>query len=106
MKLEDLSLRQVAVAIPILALLNWAIFQFGILPKMTEQERNEIYAGWMSTPYPYVISLAFICAAIWFVFSYRGRYSTQGRRVAAFGMALGAMCGMLLILVIRITWHI
>jgi hypothetical protein len=105
-KLEDLSFRQVAVVIPILALLNWAIFQFGILPKMTEQERNAIYAGWMSTPYPYVISLGLVFAAIWFVFSYRGRFSTQGRRIAAFGMALGTVCGMLLILVIRITWHI
>jgi len=62
-KFDGLSFRQIAVAIPILALLNWAIFQFGILPKMTEQERKAIYAGWMSTPYPYVISLAFVCAA-------------------------------------------
>jgi len=105
-KLEHVSFRQIAVAIPILAFLNWAIFQFEILPKMTSQERNEIYAGWMSTPYPYLISLAFICAAVWFVFSYRGRYSTQGRRIAAFGMALGTVCGMILILVVRITWHI
>jgi len=105
-KFESLSFRQVAVGIPILALLNWGIFQFGILPKMPEQERKGIYAGWMSTPYPYVISLAFVCAAIWFAFSYRGRSSTHGRRIAAFGMALATVCGMLLMLVIRSTWHI
>jgi len=73
---------------------------------MTEQDRKGIYAGWMSTPYPYAVSVALICAAIWFVFLYRGSYSTQGRRVAAFAMALGASCGILIILVIRITWHI
>ena len=106
MKLENVSFRQIAVAIPILAFLNWAIFQFEILPRMTDEERSGIYAGWMSTPYPYLISLAFICAAVWFVFSYRGRYSTQGRRIAAFGMALGTVYGMILILVIRVTWHI
>jgi hypothetical protein len=94
------------VGIPILALLNWGIFQFEILPKMPEQERKDIYAGWMSTPYPYVISLAFVCAAIWFAFSCRGRFSTHGRRIAAFGMALATVWGMLLMLVIRSTWHI
>lgn len=98
MKLEELSLRQVAVAIPVLALLNWAIFQFGFLPKMTEQERNGICDGWMSTPYPYVISVALVCTAIWFVFFYRGRYATHGRRITAFAMALGALCGMLMIM--------
>ncbi|HXR32202.1 MAG TPA: hypothetical protein VN830_00730 [Verrucomicrobiae bacterium] len=106
MRLENLSLRQVAIAVPILGLVNWAIFLFAFLPKMTEQDRKGIYAGWMSTPYPYAGSIALICAAIWFVFLYRGSYSTQGRRVAAFAMALGASCGMLIILVIRITWHI
>ena len=105
MSLENLSFRQVAVAVPILGLLNWAIFQFG-MSRMTEQERRGIYAGWMSTPYPYAISVALVCTAIWFVFFYRGRYATHGRRITAFAMALGALCGMLMILVIRVTWHI
>jgi hypothetical protein len=47
-KFEDLSFRQVAVAMLILALLNWATFQFEMLPKMTQQQRNGIYAGWVS----------------------------------------------------------
>jgi hypothetical protein len=106
MKLENLSLRQVVVAVPILGLLNWAILQFALLPNMTEQERRGIYSGWMSTPYRYAISAAYICAAIWFVFFYRGRYLTHGRRIAAFAMGLGALGGMLMLLVIRVTWHI
>jgi len=40
------------------------------------------------------------------VFSYRGRYSTHGTKIAAFGMAMGAFCGMLLTLLIRLSWHI
>lgn len=106
MKLEKFSFRLVAVAVPMLALLNWAIFQFALLPKMTEQERKGIYAGWMSTPYPYAVSVALVCATMWFVFWYRGRYSTHGIRIAAFAMAVGALSGMLMILVIRLTWHI
>jgi hypothetical protein len=105
-KLENLSFRLVAVAVAMLALVNWAIFQFAALPKMTEQERRGIYAGWMSTPYPYAISVVLICAAIWFAFWYRGRFSTHGIRIAAFGMAVGALFGMLMILMIRLTWHI
>jgi hypothetical protein len=99
-------MRQVAVAVPILGLFNWAILQFALLPGMTEQQRRGIYSGWMSTPYPYAFSAALICAAVWFVFSYRGRYSTHGRRIAAFGMVVAALCGMLMIVLIRATWHI
>jgi len=105
-RIENLSMRHVAIAIPILGLLNWAFLQFAALPGMTEQERGGLYSGWMSTPYPYGVSVLLVCAAAWFVFSYRGHYSTHGRRIAAFGMALGALCGMLMVLVIRITWHI
>jgi hypothetical protein len=105
-RLEKLSFRQVTVGIFVLALLNWAFLQFAALPNMSEQERRAIYSGGMSTPYPYAISVALICAAIWFAFSYHGHYSTQGRRIAAFGMALAGLCGMLMILVIRLTWHI
>ena len=106
MRIENLSLRQVGVAVPILGLLNWAILQFAILPRMTEQERRGLYSGWMSTSYPYLVSFALICAAVWFVFSYRGRYSTNGRKITAFAIAVGALCGMLMVLLIRMTWHI
>ena len=106
MRIENLSMRQVAVAVPILGLFNWAIWQFALLPGMTEQERTGIYSGWLSTPYPYAVSVAYILAAVWFVFSYRGRYSTHGTKIAAFGMAMGAFCGMLLTLLIRLSWHI
>ena len=49
MRLIDLSFRQVAVGVLILGILNWAMFQFGFLPNMTEQERRDIHAGRMST---------------------------------------------------------
>lgn len=106
MKLENLSFRQVAAGIFLLALLNWALLQFIALPNMSEHDRKEIYAGWISSPYSYAIAFALILALGWFAFSYRGRYSTHGRRIAAFGMAVAGLCGMLLIIVVRVTWHI
>jgi len=106
LRLETFSLRQVAIGIAILGLANWAILQFGLLPMMTAQQRDAIYPAWASSPYVCAISLAFVCAAIWFVFSYRGSHSTQRRRIIVFAMALGALGGMLLTLVIRTTWHI
>jgi hypothetical protein len=105
-RLENLSFRQVAVAVAILGLTNWAILQFAALPNMTEQERAGLYAGWMSTPYPYAISAALIAAALWFVILYQGRYATHGKKIAAFGIALGALAGMALLLIIRRSWHI
>ena len=106
LRLENLSLRQVAIGVSILGLANWAILQFGLLPMMTAQQRDAIYPTWVSNPYIYAASLAFVCAAIWFVFSYRGSHSTQRRRIIVFAMALGTLGGMLLMLVIRTTWHI
>ena len=106
MKLENLSFRQVAVAVAIVGLLNWAILQFATLPDMTEQERAGLYAGWMSTPYPYVISVVLIAATLWFALLYQGQYGTHGKRIAAFGMALGGIAGMAIILIIRRSWHI
>jgi hypothetical protein len=106
MKLEDLSLRQVAIGVPVLGLLDWAFLQFVALPNMTERQRALLYSIWDSTPYLYAITLAFVGFAIWFVFFYRGPLMTQGRKIAIFGMALGSVCGMLMILVIRLTWHI
>ena len=106
MRPENLSTRQIAVLVPVLGLLCWSILQFALLPHMTEQERRGIYPAWMSTPYPYAVSLVFISFASWFAFLYRGRYSTHGRRMAAFAIVLGALCGMLMILVIRHTWHV
>src|SRR5580765_8168824 len=105
-KLENLSFRQVAVGIFLLTLLNWAFLQFIALPNMSEHDRKEIYAGWISSPYSYAISVALILAFGWFAFSYRGRHSTHGRRIAAFGMALAGLCGILLIIVVRVSWRI
>lgn len=106
MRLGDLSFRQISVAVAILWIFSWIVSQFVILPHMTQQERTGIYAGWMSTPYPYVISLSLILGACWFAFLYRGRYATHGRRIFAFGMALGGIGGMLMILLLRASWHI
>ncbi len=106
MKIEDLSLRQVAAGVSVLGFLNWAVLQFLILPTMPEEQRKRLYAGWLSTPYPYAISLAFMLFAVWFVFSYRGRFSTRGRQIAVFAMAMGALCGIVMILAIRTVWHI
>jgi hypothetical protein len=105
-ELENLSFRQVAVGIFLLTLLNWTFLQFIALPNMSEHDRKEIYAGWISLPYSYAISVALILAFGWFAFSYRGRHSTRGRRIAAFGMALAGLCGMLLISVVRVSWRI
>jgi hypothetical protein len=106
LRLGDLSFRQISVAAVILWIVTWAGFQFVILPHLTQQERVGIYAGWMSTPYPYTISVSLILAAGWFAFSYRGRYATHERRILVFGMALGVIGGMLMILVLRASWHI
>jgi len=54
-RIENHSIRQVAVAVPILGLFNWAILQFALLPGMTEQERKGIYSGWLYTPYRYAV---------------------------------------------------
>jgi hypothetical protein len=99
-------MRQVAIGVPVLGLLDWAFLQFIALPNMTDRQRALLYSVWDSKPYLYVLSLAFVGFAIWFVFFYRGPLMTQGRKIAVFGMALGAVCGMLMIFVIRFTWHI
>src|SRR5579863_5566150 len=103
---ERLSLRQVSICVLVLGVLNWAGLQFVILPKMTVAERREIYSGWMSTPYPDVAGLIFICSAAWFLAFYRGTRATHGIRIAICAMASGAFYGMLMILAIRIAWHI
>jgi hypothetical protein len=105
-KFDNLSFRKVAVGIFLLALLNWAFLQFIALPNMSQHDRKEIYAGWVSSPYLYAIAVTLILAFAWFAFSYRGRHSTHGRRITAFGMALAGLCGILLIVVVRVTWHI
>src|SRR5262245_27653311 len=92
MRVENLSLRQVSIAIPVLALINWAWLHFAVLPSMTGDQRRRLYSGWGSTPYPYALSVAFICFAIWFVFSYRGKFATRGRKIGVFAMALGSLC--------------
>jgi hypothetical protein len=104
--LERFSLRQVAGAVAMLMIVNWSILQFALLPMVTPQQREAIYPAWMSNPYVYAIPLLFVGAAIWFVFSSRGRCSTQTRRIVAFAMAIAALGGMLMTLVIRSSWHI
>lgn len=99
-------MRQVAIGVPALGLLDWAFLQFIALPNMTDRQRALFYSAWDSKPYLYVLSLGFIGFAIWFVFFYRGPLMTPGRKIVVFGMALGAVCGMLMILVIRLTWRI
>ena len=106
MKLEDFSLRQVAVGVPVLGILNWAFLQFVALPNMSESQRKQLYTGSAFARYGYSISFAFVCFAIWFVFFYRGPFMTHGRKIAVFGLALGSVCGFLMILIIRLTWHI
>jgi len=106
LKLSDLSIRQVAIAVPTLAILNWAVFQFAVLPNMSEEERRQLYPGWISSPYVYALCFIFIGFALWFVFLYRGTLATHERRIALFGMALGSFFGMLMISAIRLSWHI
>jgi len=106
MKLKDLSLRHVAVIVPAFTLVAWVVFQFAILPNVTEGQREHLYSGSGSTPYLYAMNIAFICFAIWFVFSYRGPLATPERKTVIFAIALGSVCGMLLTIAIRLTWHI
>ena len=106
MTFGELSLLQVGIGVPVLGFLNWALLQFLILPEMPEEQRKQLYAGWASTPYPYAMSFAFILFAAWFVFYYRGRFSTHGRKIAVFATAIGALCGIVMILAIRAVWHI
>ena len=106
MKFEDLSLRQVAIGVPIFGLINWAILQWAVLPTMPEDRRKQLYTGSASSPYLYGVCLAFIVFAVWFVFKYQGRFATHGRKVAVFAMALGSICGMIMILAIRAYWRI
>ena len=106
MKLSDLTLRQVGIGIPLLGLLNWAVFQFAILPSMSANEREQLYPTWIPWPSLYLICAIFIAVAFWFVFRYRGTLATTERRVVLFALALGFLCGMLMIASIRIVWHI
>jgi hypothetical protein len=105
MKLEDVSLRQVAVGIPALALAYWAALQFAILPHISEDRRRRIYSG-LGAPYFRAVSLIFMAFAAWFVFRYQGRFATRGRKIVIFALALGSFCGMILEFAIRAYWHI
>src|SRR5580704_10988225 len=98
MKLEDLSVRQVAIAVPALGVLNWAILQFAFLPGMSRSQREHLYAG--SNPYLYALTVAFIVFGCWFTFGYRGRFATHGRKIAVFAIALGSLCGMVMVIAI------
>lgn len=106
MRTENISLMHVAIAVGFLALVNWAVLQFGIMPNMPPEQREVLYSGLPSSPYVYAMSLAFLVFAAWFVFYYRGRFSTHTRRIVVFGMACGTIGGMILIVAIRTVWHI
>lgn len=106
MKLSDLTLGQVGIGVLALGLLNWAVLQIAVLPNMSGDQRTQLYPAWVSSPYPYTICLVFVAAALWFVFRYRGTLATHERRIALFAMPLGSLCGMLMIAVIRVMWHI
>lgn len=106
MRVEKLSLRQVALVIPVVAFFNWVVLQFALVPGMGPEERTSMYPSWLSTPYPYVVSFVFMCAAIWFAHFYRGRYATHGLKLSVFALAWAALCGLAVILAIRLTWHI
>jgi hypothetical protein len=103
-KLEDLSLRQIAIGVPAFGFVNWALLQFVFLPKMLQSQRDHLYAG--SNSYLYSLSIAFIIFAYWFTFRYRGQYATHGRKIVVFAMALGSLCGMIMMFAIRAYWHI
>jgi hypothetical protein len=106
MRLSDLTIRQGGIGVPVLGLLNWAVLQFAVLPNMSADQRRQLYPNWISSPYLYATCVAFVCVALWFVFRYRGTLATQERRIALFAMALGSLCGTLLILALRVTWRI
>ncbi len=106
MKLEDFSLRQVAIGIPALVFAYWAALQSVILPHMSEDRRRHIYPNNFGAHYLQAISFAFIIFAAWFVFRYKGRFATHGRKLVVFAMALGSFGGMILEFAIRSYWHI
>jgi len=106
MKLEDFSLRQVAIGIPTLVFAYWAAMQFVILPHMSDERRRHIYPNDFGAHYLQALSAVFIIFAAWFVFRYDGRFATHGRRIVVFAMALGSACGWLLEVAIRSYWHI
>jgi len=100
-KLEDFTLRQVGVAVALLALVDWAVCHFLLLPGMPEEQRRRLYST--LNPYLSALSLTFVAFALWFVFWYRGHLPTHKARLAMFALALGTLCGFLMIVVIRAT---
>src|SRR5579863_7111347 len=106
MRLDKLSLRQVSMAIPVVAFFNWVALQFALVPQMAESDRENLYPRWLATPYPYVISVIFMGFAIWLAFSYRGRLATHGLKLTVYALALAVLCGLAVILAIRITWGV
>lgn len=106
MKLSDLTFRQIAIGVPALGFLNWAVLQFAFLSSMSADQRKQLYPAWIPWPYLFVLSTAFVVIALWFVFRYRGTLATHERRIVLFAMALGSLCSMLMIAAIRLAWHI
>jgi hypothetical protein len=73
------------VAAAILGILNWAVLQFVILPHMTQQERVDIYAGWMSTPY----LMLFLSRSFWPLVGSRFSITHDSRRMEDESLYLG-----------------
>ena len=105
MKLERLSLRQIATGVPVLGLIEWAWAQFVFVPRLTTAQREDFYSGGYYA-YAWMFGIAFLCFAMWFVFFYQGTLATHKRKIIIFAMGMGSLCGMLTNLAIRLTWHI
>lgn len=106
LEMKVFSIRQIAIGIPALMLLNWAVLQFAVLPRMNELQRREIYPEWVPWHSLFVLCTVFIGFAFWFVFIYRGPVATPEKRSTLFAMALASLSGMLLIIALRHAWHI
>ena len=101
-----LSFHIVTIAVLILTGLNWVMLQFLSLPNITPTARRSLYPPIFSTPYPYIGQVIFIVAGIWFIRTYRGEVRWYNQRLAVFAMILGSLCGVSLMVIIRLTWNI
>ena len=106
MKATQITFKQLGIGIALLMVINWAFLNFVMLPKMTVFERQNLYPDWLSNVYFYLLEASVVLVACWFAFRYEGRFGTYPRKLAAFAIALGILGGLLIIGVIRASWHI
>jgi hypothetical protein len=104
--IKDLTFRQVAISVPILAIVVWVLFQFVILPNSSPVQRTQFFPPSASTPYPYLWEAVVLIVGIWFIRQYRNRKDLKVWRITAFAILLASFCGLLVTLAIRLTWHI